>query len=134
MGMTVLCDFCRNNNASIQVTHSVDGVLQETHLCTDCTRRAGLSGGRGAIGKLVGIRGELKPRPRPRTAEDDLEACPGCGLDFEKFKKSVRLGCPQCYEFFADRLRPVIMKCQGSLVHKGKTPPGLNGGAGGPGS
>ena len=118
----MLCNVCKIRDASVQVTHRLDGVLVETHLCSDCTRQVGLSGGNGPIGKLVGIRGKLRPRARAisRETKSGLDSCSGCGLDFKDFKKSGRLGCPHCYDSFADRLMPVVLKFQGSREHRGK--------------
>lgn len=118
-----MCDVCKARIASVHATHSVNGAIRETHLCGDCTRQVGLSGGYGPVGKLVGVRGELRPGAREEAAQGGLEVCPGCGLGFEDFKRSGRLGCPQCYDSFADRLVPVILKYQGGLRHRGKTPP-----------
>jgi protein arginine kinase activator len=120
----LLCDVCKVGTASVHATHSVNGVLRQTHLCGDCTRRVGLSGGYGPVGKLVGVRGELRPGTKEEAAQGGLEVCPGCGLTFDDFKRSGRLGCPRCYDSFADRLVPVILNYQGSLRHRGKTPPG----------
>ena len=46
--------------------------------------------------------------------------CPGCGLHAHDIFQSTYLGCPLCYETFAEQISPMIWKQQGSTVHHGK--------------
>lgn len=51
-------------------------------------------------------------------------ACPSCGLRPEDFKEYGRLGCPTCYEVYAEKLEPLYAKLHNGAEHLGKTPKG----------
>ncbi|MFP4352725.1 MAG: UvrB/UvrC motif-containing protein [Puniceicoccaceae bacterium] len=50
--------------------------------------------------------------------------CPSCGYSKERFEKSGRLGCPDCYQSFAPFLKGIIGKMHAGPRHVGKVPPG----------
>jgi len=51
-----------------------------------------------------------------------VQKCPGCGFSQADFKKTGRLGCPQCYETFADALGTLIKQMHKGTEHTGKVP------------
>lgn len=48
------------------------------------------------------------------------EPCPYCGTTIEDFRKTGRLGCPQCYPHYEAQLRPLLRRLHGSTQHVGK--------------
>lgn len=48
--------------------------------------------------------------------------CTKCGMDIEYFKKHKRMGCPECYYFFGDKLDQMLLSIHGSNAHIGKFP------------
>jgi protein arginine kinase activator len=48
--------------------------------------------------------------------------CPTCGFTHADFKKSGRLGCPDCYNSFAEGLEGVLKTMHKGTRHLGKTP------------
>ncbi len=54
--------------------------------------------------------------------ETDFQSCPCCGLGFQEFRKSGRLGCANDYRAFQDRLAPFLLSVHGADEHVGKTP------------
>jgi protein arginine kinase activator len=46
--------------------------------------------------------------------------CGVCGATFEDFINGGKLGCPDCYDTFRDRMRGVLKNIQGSVKHTGK--------------
>jgi len=54
-------------------------------------------------------------------AEPSIQ-CPVCGITFEEFRQSGRLGCPYDYEIFRDVLKPLLESIHGGLRHVGKVP------------
>ncbi len=52
----------------------------------------------------------------------DFQACPYCGLGFQEFRKSGRLGCANDYRTFQDRLEPLLLGVHGAVEHVGKRP------------
>lgn len=49
-------------------------------------------------------------------------SCKSCGLTFEGFGKTGRLGCANCYQAFGKMLFPLIKRVQRATAHVGKKP------------
>jgi protein arginine kinase activator len=49
-------------------------------------------------------------------------ACPRCGMAREEFRKTGRLGCPECYKTFMAELTMAIKAMHHSGQHLGKIP------------
>ena len=117
----MLCDICGKAKSTVHLTEIVDGQMTELHLCEECARQkslqmeqqfglADLLAGLADFGDKVG-----------KTKEVKLQ-CPNCGLDYEGFRKSGRLGCGQCYNSFKQHLASLLKKIHGSNQHFGKAP------------
>ena len=48
--------------------------------------------------------------------------CPGCGMDFTRFKQTGRLGCGDCYETFREQLEWILEELHGASRHIGNSP------------
>ncbi len=59
---------------------------------------------------------------RPPAAESK---CPRCGFTQADFKKSGRLGCPECYKTFAEGLEGLLKTMHKGTRHAGKVPEAL---------
>ena len=51
--------------------------------------------------------------------------CPRCGFSQADFKKSGRLGCPECYRTFAEGLSGLLKTMHKGTRHVGKAPEAL---------
>lgn len=51
--------------------------------------------------------------------------CPKCGFTQGDFKKSGRLGCPECYKTFAEALEGLLKTMHKGTRHVGKAPEAL---------
>lgn len=114
------------------ITQIIQGEVTELNLCEDCARERGLidpltlsfnekffpENFQQQIEQIlkkveqdVANMGYLAP-------EDELDApdmtCPICDFTLENYRKTGRLGCPDCYRVFAQHL--------GVLVAEGMTP------------
>lgn len=52
----------------------------------------------------------------------DFQSCPYCGMGFQDFRKSGRLGCANDYRTFQDLLEPLLLGVHGATEHVGKRP------------
>lgn len=121
----MLCDNCRQAEATVHVTQFINGEKRESHLCEACARQEGemwfepvfsvnkLLGGLLDLEAGAGV-GASPVRTRLR--------CPNCGLTFADFKRLGHLGCSQCWETFDQQLEPVLRRIQGGTHHTGKVP------------
>jgi protein arginine kinase activator len=53
--------------------------------------------------------------------DDDEETlvCPSCGLDFQRYRATLMLGCPDCYDAFADQLEEDLQRFHRTTRHLG---------------
>lgn len=56
------------------------------------------------------------------TVEDTSETCPSCGLHFSEYRKTLLLGCSNCYDAFQVKLTPELKRYHGAINHKGRMP------------
>jgi len=121
------CERCQENEATVYITQTVNGVRTEHHLCEACASQSGfnlsfkdmytpfLSSGMFG-GSVFNTTGGI---PAFGGVPSRDVACPECGTTFEEFRKSGLLGCSKCYESFHERLDPVLRRVQGGTRHIG---------------
>ena len=128
----MLCEICGQKEAIIHIEEYIDGQRKTIHLCQDCANEKGLDrmGIKGInlaeiLYNLSTLGGNL---PQKRTADltkgkpAKVFVCEYCGWDSEKFQKTGRLGCEQCYEAFSDIILKAISNIQKGNLHIGKRP------------
>lgn len=115
----MLCECCQQHEATIHVTQVIDSKSRELHLCESCAEDSGLNvqNVMSLPEVLFGMSG---------IADEDPEAaarsCPQCHMRGADFKKTGRLGCPQCYRTFARELAPMLAAMHKGTRHVGKAP------------
>lgn len=117
----MICNVCGASEATIHLTEIINEQMVEVHLCESCAQEKGtefkthfnvsdLLSGLADLAKEIG--GE----------ERILSKCPNCGLTYEEFGRTGRLGCSECYEAFSKFLLPLIKRVQHATQHVGKRP------------
>jgi protein arginine kinase activator len=48
--------------------------------------------------------------------------CPACGIRLGELSQTGRVGCPECYRHFSERLTPYIRRVHGPAAHAGRIP------------
>jgi protein arginine kinase activator len=114
------CDACGRNPAEMTVEDvSKSGRSIELHLCRQCASDRGLV---VTTAEQPPVSVVLDERTEPSRDADALLVCTHCGLSYAEFKKTLRLGCSECYTSFAERLNPTIRRIHGALRHTGRVP------------
>lgn len=113
------CDAC-GKPATVHEIVIKNGEKSEVHYCLHHAIAAGLSiPAAQPIAALLAATGKTTKR-KERTPS---LLCPGCGLTLAEFKKSGRLGCPQCYDSLGKPLEATILAAQGGApAHLGEAP------------
>lgn len=106
----MLCDKCKQNNATYHSTVNINGKITETHLCDACASN----------NKLFTFNNFLNPTFDPFVAESYEPTCDVCGYTLSDFKQTGMLGCPNCYKVFKDVINKNLLSIQPSYVHIGK--------------
>ena len=120
----MICCVCKEKPATVHLTQIVGEKMQKLDLCEDCAKAKGVNDPASfALADLMlglGASQELDP-----TAGALEIKCPRCGFSQADFKKSGRLGCPECYQTFADGLAGLLKTMHKGTRHLGKAPEAL---------
>jgi protein arginine kinase activator len=118
----MVCDACKQQQATVHLTEIVNGQMTELHLCETCANQKGaqVESHFGLADLLAGLADFGKV---PDTEPDvTVKACPSCGMTYEDFRKVGRLGCAECYSTFRRSLSNLLKRIHGSTHHLGKSP------------
>ncbi len=134
------CDHC-DNEATVHEVMIMGGKKVEKHLCERCAVREGMQPppaatlGAQVVSQFVLAHGQAAAggagkKRKPAGAAASI--CSTCGLSFAQFRQAGVLGCPDCYEAFADALGPLLARAhEGGTHHVGKAPPAGSAAVGG---
>ena len=122
----MLCTICKEKPATVHLTQIVGDKMQKLDLCEDCAKTKGIndptSFGLADLDLVLG----LGASQQLEQAAGGVELkCPRCGFTQADFKKSGRLGCPECYVTFAEGLRGLLKTMHKGTRHTGKAPEAL---------
>lgn len=117
----MVCDNCGSDGAVVHLTQIVNNEMSTFHLCEKCAAEKGLETtpepANFPLTDFLAQMGDLEA-PGARVAEDP--GCTFCGLTFQDFKETGRLGCPHCYTSFEAPLRSLLRRIHGGTQHMGK--------------
>ena len=117
----MLCEACKQAQATVHLTEIVNEQMTELHLCESCANQKGAQV-ESHFG-LSDLLSELADFGKPQEAEETpVKTCPSCGMTYEDFRKVGRLGCAQCYTTFKRSLGSLLKRIHGSPIHLGKSP------------
>jgi protein arginine kinase activator len=120
------CSVCKEKPATVFLTHVENDKIHKVNLCEDCAKTKGVDNpatytlhdadlllGLGAAQEIT------------QTIAGVELKCPRCGFSQADFKKSGRLGCPECYRVFAEGLEGLLKTMHKGTRHTGKSPEAL---------
>lgn len=114
------CDNCGENEAVVHLTQIVNNQMSTYHLCQKCAAEKGLEAGTSySNAPLTDFLAQMGDPPAGGE-QAAKEACAFCGLTFDDFKSTGRLGCPHCYASFEVQLRGLLRRIHGGTQHVGK--------------
>lgn len=127
----MLCQQCHKRPANVHLTKIVNGEKAEMVLCDQCAREKSQLGF-GTFGSplnlydfLSGFIGQGQD-DSPADCATKEECCEICGMSFEDFGKTGKMGCNNCYAKYGERLKPVLKRLHGNYEHTGKAPAGIS--------
>ncbi len=118
----MICDACKQQQATVHLTEIVNEQMTELHLCEACANQKGaqVESHFGLADLLSGLADFGK---NPEVEEEvSSKACPSCGMTYDDFRKVGRLGCAECYPTFRRSLTSLLKRIHGSTHHLGKSP------------
>ena len=117
------CSICKEKPATVHLTQIVGEKMQKLDLCEDCAKTKGVNDPSGLA--LADIMLGLGAAQEVEQAVGTDLKCPRCGFSQADFKKSGRLGCPECYQVFAEGLENLLKTMHKGTRHTGKAPEAL---------
>lgn len=115
----MICEICKEREATVHLTQVVDGTIKKLHLCEECAAKSGfdIQAPISITDILLGMGVQKEPAGSPVE-----RTCPRCHMRRADFKKTGRFGCAHCYEAFAEELPPLLRAMHRSDQHIGKVP------------
>lgn len=124
----MICQQCQKRLASVQIVQNVNGKQLEIFLCEICA-----SNNEKVVFKVpFGFGGGLQVNLNdllpglinlgPSANQTKELTCNLCGMTFQEFQKTGRIGCGNCYELFHNELTPIIARIHGNVEYRGKLP------------
>jgi protein arginine kinase activator len=118
----MLCELCKQTQATVHLTEIVNEQMAELHLCEACANQKGAQV-ESHFGLSDLLSGLAEYGKTPETAEETTgRACASCGMTYEQFRKVGRLGCSECYPAFKRSLTGLLKRIHGAAIHVGKAP------------
>jgi protein arginine kinase activator len=114
----MLCDDCHERDAVVHLTKIVEQQVTQVHLCEKCAAAKGIETAQTTPAHpLAGV---LQAAQLQQATSLDAARCAYCGTSQKDFRASGRLGCAHCYSAFAESLRDLLQRVQGSAKHVGR--------------
>lgn len=121
----MLCSICQNKEATVHLTQIADEKMQKVDLCEACAKEKGVNdpAGFSLADMLLGL--GASQELEESGGEGGGRQCPNCGFTQADFKKTGRLGCPDCYTTFAEGMEGLLKTMHKGVRHVGKSPAAL---------
>src|SRR5215831_14154993 len=117
----MLCCICKEKEATVHLTQIAGDKMQKVDLCEECAKTKGVNDPTGF--SLADLMLGLGAAQEIEQAAGGAELkCPRCGFTQADFKKSGRLGCPECYKTFSEGLSGLLKTMHKGTRHVGKAP------------
>jgi protein arginine kinase activator len=117
----MLCSVCKEREATVHLTQIAGEEMQKVDLCEECAKTKGVNDPDAfSFADLVLGLGASQAVAKGSGRKES--ACPSCGFTHADFKKSGRLGCPVCYDHFAEGLETLLKSMHKGVRHVGKVP------------
>src|SRR5271163_1862466 len=118
------CCVCKEKIATVHLTQIVGDKMQKLDLCEDCAKAKGVNDPESFA--MADIMLGLGAAQELEQSVGGVEVkCPRCGFTQADFKKSGRLGCPECYKTFAEGLSGLLKTMHKGTRHAGRAPESL---------
>lgn len=122
----MLCQNCGKNEVNFHYTQVINGVKKEMALCDKCAKELGLESldfnmpidFSNFLGDFLNM--SVDTDFLPSFTKTGLLQCDNCGMTYQEFANSGKLGCAHCYDTFSNILDPLLKNIHGSNTHVGR--------------
>lgn len=117
----MLCERCKKKPATVHLTEVIKDIRSEIHICEECAREIGLNSKLTGFSLSISEMLTFLESGEGSTGTGD-NRCPRCGTTFSDYRKDEKIGCPECYFYIIDSLKPILSGMHGDRKHTGKKP------------
>ena len=116
----MLCDDCKERDATVTLTRAEKDDVSLLHLCAQCAAERGYE--TTATSPLKNLIADYLPAVQQQAAMAQAESvqCSFCGMSLRDFRQTGRLGCANCYSTFEQSLRELLRRVHGNPKHRGR--------------
>ena len=118
------CQNCGENDANVRYTEIINGVKKEMALCDKCSKELGMQSLDFNIpinfSSFLGEFLEDSDNLLPSFVNKNELKCNFCGMTFDDFARTGKLGCANCYDVFENKINNILKNIHGSNVHLGR--------------
>lgn len=121
----MLCSNCGKNEANVRYTRIINGEKTEYSVCEECAKKLGIDD--IDFNMPINFSNFIsdffdEDTLLPSFSSQKVSKCPKCGLTYDEFVQSGRLGCGECYSAFGSKIDAVLRNLHGTSKHKGRAP------------
>lgn len=118
----MLCEKCKEREASVQYTQIVNGVKKEMMLCEKCSMELGSTFNipisfSNYLGDFIS---EYNDSFLPIYQKQTEVKCDKCNMTYSEFLNDGKFGCDRCYEVFEPNIDSIFKRLHGSNRHIGR--------------
>ena len=99
----MLCENCKEREATVHFTEIMNGRVQKHHLCKECAAQMEMMGyASNEVPFVKLLTGMLAAGQTQEQGENPLQyvRCPKCGMTYEEFTRVGKFGCAECIDVF----------------------------------
>lgn len=116
----MLCDACKENQATVRLISVVDGQKTERHMCMPCVTKQKLRLRTEGVQSILSA--FISSNAGKRVPKNPDLRCSGCGVRYDDAIQAAQMGCAHCYQEFSGQLKPVLFRMHGNVHHVGRMP------------
>jgi len=116
----MLCQNCKERQATVRFTKVINGVKTDMHLCEKCAPL--MKHEFPAIKSFDITVSDIINSFFGGSSVFSTTTCDSCGASFDDFSKTGKFGCPECYNAFSSQLASPLKRIHGNDRHIGKIP------------
>ena len=123
----MLCDNCKNNEATVRYTEIINGEKREMHLCEECSHKLGIDNISFNMpidfssffgGLLDDEYNSQEFMPLFQTVKE--LKCNNCNMTYDEFAREGKFGCEECYDTFSSKIDSLLKRLHGSSNYVGR--------------
>jgi len=121
------CQECGSDSATVHIKRREGSEEVSIHLCRACAQKMGwhdpLEDVKFPLAHFISSMMQDLATGMAQKPTDEPEArCSECGLSFQEFSRTGRLGCGHCYEAFRTSMEELLRRIHGNTRHRGRRP------------